>query len=425
MAEAETEAQLLAARAAAQPLTMTTTGQSRPLHSGSAEVPNVHIAGRALPNLLILWTLGTVLVAGLSVPSISAQVGLSRSQGIVAAGSFLTVSSLAFFSYYRFGAGSRVFRCLDFAESLVVNGSIAYLIHASGTALSFFWIFHLVHVLLTAFARFSLQYLLTISVGPTCLAAAFFLRGDTVSGWLSMLAGLCGFVIYANITRFYSHYLDALSREAELRAELAQALVTRERTRISRDLHDNVMTELTALVWRVREISDTVLVGPGKPEIQSIAERLRGVIDDVRHVVMGLRSPGLDFEEMKSLLVGRVRELCGPRLCSVEIEGELTDAELSAFQASVLPICFELVHNAATHSGAARVHLSLQIGSCLRLRVEDDGGGLAKALWLGSQGGLRGVRVRVERLRGHVELQSSAAGACFRVELPRPLRLEG
>jgi signal transduction histidine kinase len=403
---------------------MTTTGQPHRLQTGSAEVPNVHIAGRALPNLLILWTLGTVLVAGLSVPSISAQVSLSRTQGIVAAGSFLTVSSLAFFSYYRFGANSRVFRCLDVAESLVVNGSIAYLIHASGTALSFFWIFHLVHVLLTAFARFSIQYLLTISVGPTCLAAAFFLRGDTVSGWLSMLAGLCGFVIYANITRFYSHYLAALSREAELRAELAQALVTRERTRISRDLHDNVMTELTALVWRVREISDTVLVGPGKPEIHNIAERLRGVIDDVRHVVMGLRSPGLDFGEMKSLLVGRVRELCGPRLCSVELEGELTDAELSAFQASVLPICFELVHNAATHSGAARIHLSLQIGPPLRLRVEDDGGGLAQALWLGSQRGLRGVRVRVERLRGHVELQSSPAGTCFRVELPRPLRLE-
>lgn len=404
---------------------MTSTSQQQRVRGEPAEVPNVHVAGRALPNLLILCTLGAVLVAGLSVPSISARIGVDRTQGILAVGSFLTTSSLAFFSYYRFGADSRVFRCFDFLESLVVNGSIAYLIHASGTALSFFWMFHLVHVLLSAFARFSLKYVLTISVGPTCLAAAFFLRGDAVSGWLSALGGLCGFVIYANITRFYSHYLAALSREAELRGELAQALVARERTRISRDLHDNITTELTALVWRVREISDTVLVGPGKQEIQSIAERLRGVIDDVRNAVMALRRPDVAYDELKSLLVGRVRELCSPRLCSVEIEGELTDAELSAFQTGVLPIGFELVHNAATHSGAARVHLSLQIGSVLRLRVQDDGRGLAEAVWLGSQGGLRSVRARVERLRGRIELQTSAAGACFSVEVPRPLRLEG
>jgi signal transduction histidine kinase len=145
------------------------------------------------------------------------------------------------------------------------------------------------------------------------------------------------------------------------------------------------------------------------------------VIDDVRDVVLALRSPHLDFGELKRLLVSRVRELCTTKLATVEVEGELTDAELPAFQIGILPICFELVHNAATHSGAARIELSLQIGPALRLRVQDDGSGLPEAVWLRSDGGLRGVKARVERLRGCIELQSSPSGTRFSMEVPRPL----
>lgn len=401
--------------------------KSEPEQRAQAEppdVPNVHVVGRTLPNLLILWALGSALVAGLSVPSISQRVGLDRSDGLIAAGTFLTVSSLAFLAHHRLGAKSRVFGCLDYLESLVVNACIAYLIHASGTALSFFWIFHLVHALLTAFARFSLLYALTINFGPTCLAALFLIRGDIVSVWMSVLGGLCGLLVYANITRLYGHYLAALQREAALREELAQALVTRERTRISRDLHDNVTTELTALVWKVREISDNVLAGPGKQDMQGVGERLRGVLADIRNVVLSLRSPDVGFAELKRVLLSRVGELCSSKVFSFEIEGELTNTELPAFQANVLPICFELVHNAVSHSGATRVELSMQIGEVLHLRVQDDGGGLAEGVWLGSHGGLRGVRARVEELRGRIGLQSSAAGAHFSVELPRPLGLK-
>ncbi|HEY8943950.1 MAG TPA: histidine kinase [Polyangiaceae bacterium] len=401
-------------------MTSTTSVHSAPAELAS--VPNVHIAGRALPNLVILWILGTILVAGLSVPAISAGVGVEAPQGMLAVGSFLLVSSLAFLAYNRLGADSRVFRCLDYLESLVVTGCIAYLIYASGTARSFFWIFYLVHALLAGFASFSLLYVLTLSVAPAWLTGLFFLRGDSVSAWLSALGGLCGLVVYANVTRLYSAYVAAVQREAQLRDELARAFVARERTRISRDLHDSVTTELTALVWKVRELSETVPASPGKQHILGIAERLRGVIGDVRSVVMALRSAELDFGELKHLLVSRVRELCGSRRLSVEVDGELTDGELSSFQAHVLPICFELVHNAVTHSGAAAIQLRMQIGSALQIRVQDDGAGLSEGVWLGSQRGLSGVRARVARLHGRIELRSGDSGACFDVEIPRPLR---
>jgi signal transduction histidine kinase len=206
---------------------------------------------------------------------------------------------------------------------------------------------------------------------------------------------------------------------------LAHALVARERERISRDLHDNVATELTALVWRVREISGAVPACAEKQDLQSVAERLRGVIEELRNVVRALRGPERDFAELERDLVSRVRELCGEKVLGIEVTGQLTDAELGAFRAGVLPICFELVHNAITHSGGTGVRLRLHIGSILELRVQDDGAGLSEAAWLSSQGGLCNVRARVERLRGHIELQPNASGVCFSVAVPRPLQLEG
>jgi signal transduction histidine kinase len=205
----------------------------------------------------------------------------------------------------------------------------------------------------------------------------------------------------------------------------AHALVAGERARISRELHDNVTTELTALVWRVREMSGAAPACAEKEDLQSVAERLRGVIEELRNVVLALRGPERDFAELERDLVSRVRELCGEKVLGIEVTGQLSDAELWAFRAGVLPICFELVHNAITHSGGTGVRLRLHIGSILELRVEDDGTGLSEAAWRGSQGGLCNVRARVERLRGHVELQPSTAGMCISVAVPRPLQLEG
>ena len=87
---------------------MTGTDPQHPAQAVPPDVPNVHVAGRALPTLLILWTLGSVLVAGLSVPSISARVGLDRTDGVWATGTFLVVSSLAFLAHHRFGTRSSV-----------------------------------------------------------------------------------------------------------------------------------------------------------------------------------------------------------------------------------------------------------------------------------------------------------------------------
>ncbi|MGC4088768.1 MAG: histidine kinase [Polyangiaceae bacterium] len=130
----------------------------------------------------------------------------------------------------------------------------------------------------TGLAGYSLLYLVTICVGPAYLVGVFLWRGDTALAWLSALAAASSVAVYFVLARLTSERDGALRREALLRQELGRVLVARERARISRDLHDNVATELTALVWKVREISDAVPNAPYTLDMAGVAERLRSVI---------------------------------------------------------------------------------------------------------------------------------------------------
>lgn len=385
-------------------------------------IPSIHTAQRTIGAIGTLIATAALFLVGLASPSISDAVGVTFTQGLLVVSVFLGAVALASVAYFRLGAASRFYRCCDALEGFALSWSIAYLIQASSAVHSFFWTFHGAQVLLTALGGYSLVYLATVCVGPAYLVAAFLWRGQTASAWLSALAGICGLLVYVVIARLSSQRDAALRREALLRQQLGRIWVARERARISRDLHDSVATELTALVWAVREISDAVPNGPYTPDIVGVAERLRSVIGDLRNVVLSLREPELGFSELELIIERRCRELCGHSELRLSIEGQVAAHEISLFQDQVLPICFELVNNAARHAGASQIELTLRIGARLRLVVNDDGRGLSPRVWQESRGGLHSVRQRAQELRGSVTLEATRAGTRFVVELPRPLQ---
>lgn len=382
----------------------------------------VHAAQRSLPAFATLSATAALFLVGLASPRISAAVGVTFEQGVRVVVVFLSAVTLAALAYFRFGPASRFYRCLDLLEGFALSWSIAYLIQASSPVHSFFWIFHGAQVLLLASAGYLPGYFVTACVGPAYLVAVFLSQGQTTSAWLSGLAGICGLLVYVIIARISGQRDAAMQRAAALRQELGRIWVARERARISRDLHDSVATELTALVWRVREISDAGPNGPHTLEIVGVAERLRSVIGDLRNVVLSLREPEVSFAELKLALERRCRELCGPISLRLNVEGQVGAGELNLFQDQVLPICFELVNNAARHASASQLELTLRIGERLRLVVGDNGCGVSPYVWRQSRGGLNGIRERAEKLRGSVALETTRAGTRFVVELPRPLQ---
>ncbi|WP_442482403.1 sensor histidine kinase [Aeoliella sp. SH292] len=217
---------------------------------------------------------------------------------------------------------------------------------------------------------------------------------------------------------------------AEYRGELLHGFLQaqeEERSRIARDLHDEIGQQLTALLVGL----GTVEAAPDLPSAQRLARDLRQVgataHQEVRRLASGLR-PGV-LEELG--LIAAVERLCEDfevfhgvpvRLeASATVSGSLSlPAETSLYR-----ILQESLTNIARHAQAKSVEVKLaRVGDMVELSVVDDGRGLPadtnQALARSSVGlGLKSIRERAEMLRGDCIIRSAdSGGTMIQVTIP-------
>jgi PAS domain S-box-containing protein len=220
---------------------------------------------------------------------------------------------------------------------------------------------------------------------------------------------------------------DALTQsQAQLRALAGrvQAATEEERTRIARELHDELGQQLTAirmdLGWLLR-----------RPQSDEVAERLRAIsalVDTTFKVVRRLGTelrPGiLDDLGLAAAIEWQAREFSSRSGIDVQFttEGDLSSLDPAA-ATSVFRIFQEILTNVGRHSGAKNVNAVLsRQGGELRFEVADDGRGIRpeEAANLNSLG-LLGMRERATLLGGTLRVEAAPSrGTVVTVTLPSP-----
>jgi PAS domain S-box-containing protein len=240
-------------------------------------------------------------------------------------------------------------------------------------------------------------------------------------------------VILRDIT-LRKQYEDALKRrQDELRSLSAQILEAREdeKTRIARELHDELGQLLTALKMDLVSIRDRM--GGREPEVENIAEKMARTLDQtvtsVRRIAADLRPLMLDdlglFDAL-SWLVEDFSERSGVQ-CELQLTGEerLNSLERSVSN-TVYRILQESLTNIARHAGARNAWIVIGANNEeMRMEIEDDGCGiepadLAKVRSLG----LTGMRERVYHIGGTLEVARAPRGGT-RVSVHLPAHLAG
>ncbi len=213
---------------------------------------------------------------------------------------------------------------------------------------------------------------------------------------------------------------DALRQsQAELRELSAQVLQAREdeKTRIARELHDELGQQLTALkmdlAWARAQLP------PGFPALSDKLARMDATLDSTvsatRRISADLRPLMLDdlgLAEAAEWLVEDFEQrsgiVCELALADAESISGLEDATATA----VYRMLQESLTNAARHSGARHVQVALGItdGEVV-LRVEDDGRGIRDEDRKKSRSfGLKGLRERAHYLGGTAEIGPVSEG---------------
>jgi PAS domain S-box-containing protein len=220
----------------------------------------------------------------------------------------------------------------------------------------------------------------------------------------------------------YEQTKDQAEQLRNLAAHL-ESVREHERTRISREIHDELGQTLTALKfdvsWIRRKLSKDQLLSA---RLSEMSASLDGAIHAIREISARLRPDILDKFGLTAAIEWQLHEFRKRTGIQYHFACDPSDLQLDERQSTALFRIFqETLTNVARHSRASRVRIDLQLqDGTIVLRVDDDGGGIRKDKIFDEHSlGLLGMRERAAVLGGSVTVeQNRSRGTTVTAQLP-------
>jgi two-component system sensor histidine kinase UhpB len=267
--------------------------------------------------------------------------------------------------------------------------------------------------------------LLILSIGLTVMLAVDLVLVRRALGPLRRLAAVMGSVDPAQPGR-RAEPSDRAGREVVALAEALNAMLDRlederrqssravlaaqegERSRIARELHDEVGQTLTAVALRAERAAASG--SPQSEALTEIAETVLRSLEDVHRIGRELRPEALDDLGLINALIA----LCGrvDRQGGLRVRRDL-DGHLPALSSEVELVIYRVVQEALTnalrhaHATEATVTLRRVEEDHVVLVVSDDGRGIPESI---GASGFDGMRERAMLIDAELQIQSAAGG---------------
>lgn len=196
-----------------------------------------------------------------------------------------------------------------------------------------------------------------------------------------------------------------------------------ERTRIAREIHDELGQLLTALKMDVGGLIDAV---HGRADLQPMIARIRLALEETvsstRRIAAELRPPALDDFGFLAAIESDVLRFEERTGIECELSVPLVPPSLQPIvETTAYRIVQEALTNVARHANAARVEIRLRIhGDEILVDVRDDGTGISSDTARRPRGlGIIGMRERARQIGGSLEVEGiEGKGTIVSLRLP-------
>ena len=229
----------------------------------------------------------------------------------------------------------------------------------------------------------------------------------------------------------------ALRQLRELSA-YAHGVREQERTRIAREVHDELGSLLVALKMDVGWLDKRLGEQPGRSsqEAQSMRERMRGkcqnmsrliesAVDNVGRIITDLRPSILDHQGLWAALDWQAHEFVQSAELDLDWQMDVAGAaplpEPSAI--AIFRIFQEMLSNVGRHAQASRVAIVIRArAQDISITVQDNGkGAQAGAFEAANAYGVMGMRERARHLGGSLQISSQIGlGSTFHLRIKLP-----
>ena len=201
----------------------------------------------------------------------------------------------------------------------------------------------------------------------------------------------------------------------QARRQIAERLIQAqeaERTRIARELHDDIGQRLAILRIEMLRAGkpDSGAAASTRPKLKDLSTKVKEIADQVAILSHQLHSPELEFLGIKVAVESACREFSQRRHIAIDCYCEGIPPHLDDIVGlSLLRVLQEALHNIDKYSGASKVGVRLfRSGEDLMLEIVDNGRGfdVEQARLTGGLG-LISMRERIHLTKGEFEITSA------------------
>ena len=209
---------------------------------------------------------------------------------------------------------------------------------------------------------------------------------------------------------------------ARLQQQAEQLAVVEERQRLARELHDSVTQALYSVTLYAEATRMAMAAGKQDVAAGNLSElhrMAREAMIDMRTLIFELHPPMLEEEGLVAALQARLAAVEARAGLQAEIYVEGEKRLPLSIEEELFWIAMEALNNVVKHAKAQQVEVRYQLDDRnVCLEIQDDGVGFDPAQAGQSGGiGLRGMKERVQRIQGKLEITSvPGQGTTVRVE---------
>lgn len=245
--------------------------------------------------------------------------------------------------------------------------------------------------------------------------------------WLLLVSSitLIGFILFRNFRMKSKLQKEQLLLENKLLEEQSNYKMQEQRLEISRELHDNVGSQLTFII----SILDNLKSSPMQfgeaidKKIDTLSNFAGKSITELRDTIWVLNSKKLSLAELKSRMLNFIKD-AGESVDSTQFHFDFevnNDVQLSSKQAiNTYRILQEIVNNAIKHSNATAVFVAInQHQKQLEIQISDNGIGFDYEEKKKKSFGLTNIQNRIQEIKGDLKVQSTAEkGTIYSITIP-------
>tara|TARA_R110000850_G_scaffold182360_1_gene307798 strand:+ start:57048 stop:59042 length:1995 start_codon:yes stop_codon:yes gene_type:complete len=224
---------------------------------------------------------------------------------------------------------------------------------------------------------------------------------------LAFLLAILGYLLYKQ-QKLKNRQLQ---KESELKEALNQIAtqnkLQEQRLRISRDLHDNIGSQLTFIISALDNIKYGFKLQNDKlgDKIKTISDFTSNTIFELRDTIWAMNRPEISLEDLKVRItnfIDKARESSGNIHFNFKIDNGIPDnTSFSSVEGmNIYRIIQEAVHNALKYAEATSIEVNISLkGKRLLVSVSDDGSGFDQNT-ISFGNGLNNMKKRASELKG-------------------------